>query len=163
MSTELESVCKSSTLMYIRNEIYKIKAKGKDKKWHQGYITKVVKREKEDLSDACCLVKDSNETVWVCEASTICRFTGLQDKLKDFIWEYDIVRCTKRGAAFNCCVVIWNPQKGRYDILNEDLVSFPMIIDDFNDDIKINENDYEIIGNVYDNSNLFCFLESKKK
>ena len=43
---------------------------------------------------------------------------------------------------------------GRYDIMTYDLVKYPMIIDTIYNDMGIEEGDYEVIGNVFDNPDM---------
>ncbi len=82
---------------------------------------------------------------------TVCQYTGLQDKNVQKIWENDIVRTSKYGkddgkghnfAGFDAFSVRWNDggfalfSKWRRFNLRSDL------------------NEYEIIGNIFDNPDL---------
>jgi len=82
------------------------------------------------------------------DPKTVCQFTGLHDKDEKRIWEKDIVKCDKRGAAFFHSCVVWNDTKGRYDVIAMDCL-FPITLDS-QDDISIHGRDYEVIGNLYE-------------
>jgi uncharacterized phage protein (TIGR01671 family) len=84
---------------------------------------------------------------------TVGQYTGLKDKNSQKIYEGDIVNCEKRGAAFYRSVVVYNSIMGRHDV-NAMGCMFPMTLDCYEDDISIDGNDYEVIGNIYENPEL---------
>jgi len=84
---------------------------------------------------------------------TICQYTGLKDKNGKKIFENDIVRCDKRGAAFYRGCVSWNDINARYDVIAMNC-PFPITLDEGNDSISIRGEDYEVIGNTYDRAEL---------
>lgn len=88
------------------------------------------------------------------DPSTICQCTGLKDKNGKLIWENDIIKSEKRGAAFNKCLVLWNECKARFDVRAMGC-NFPMTLDECVDDISIGGLDYEVISNISDNPELF--------
>lgn len=108
-----------------------------------------------DEADYDCFEDFSEENgIFEVDPATICQYTGLTDKNGKRIWENDIVNCIeKRGAAFFHCVVAWNRVKARFDVNTFDC-NFPMTLDPIPNDIAINGLDYEVIGNIFDNSEL---------
>lgn len=75
----------------------------------------------------------------------------------------DIVNCCgKRGAAFHNCEVVWNEIKARFDVVAMDC-HFPICIDDYDSRIFISGNDYEVIGNVFDNPELISDKHDNKR
>lgn len=78
----------------------------------------------------------------------LCRYIGSMDKNGKSIFENDIVRCDKRGAAFHHSRVVWNSSVARYDIVAMDC-AFPMMLEE-KDGISIYGLDYEVIGSFYD-------------
>lgn len=72
------------------------------------------------------------------DKDTICQYTGLTDKNGNKIWENDIV-----NGIFNwykgVYVIKWNDDEAGY--------SFPNIA-------SINKDEYEVIGNIFDNPEL---------
>lgn len=108
-----------------------------------------------NLADYDCFEDFSEENgIFEVEPSTICRCTGLKDKNGNLIWDNDIVNgSVKRGAAFYRCLVRWNECKARFDVRAMGC-NFPMTLDECTDDISICGLDYEVIGNIFDNSEL---------
>ena len=90
------------------------------------------------------------------DPSTICQCTGLKDKNGKLIWENDIVH---NGNYF---VVKWNLSCARFDFALNNSNNIPvgrwepMIIDWKNSDFKEYRNniDFEVIGNIFDNTEL---------
>lgn len=134
---------------------YLFKAKRiKDGQWVEGafYI--------EPYTDCCYIIQWNstglgfNEFIEV-DGETICQCTGLKDKNGNLIWENDIVNGSiKRGAAFYRCFVLWNECKARFDVRAMGC-NFPMTLDECTDDISMSGFDYEVVGNKFDNPELW--------
>lgn len=101
----------------------------------------------------------SRNLVYEIDLTTICRYTGLDDKNGKQIWERDIVDGhIKRGAAFITCLVLWNESKARFDVRAKGC-NFPMTLDEVAGDISVGGLDYEVVGNQFDNPDLLELLE----
>ena len=72
------------------------------------------------------------------EESTICQYTGLTDKNGNKIWENDVV-IGDFGYVKGRYIIRWFANKAKFD--------FPT-------DATIIENEYEVIGNIFDNPEL---------
>lgn len=72
------------------------------------------------------------------DENTLCQYTGLTDKNGNKIWENDIVRGNINGYK-GVFVINWNDIECRF--------SFPTIA-------RVKGNDYEVIGNIFDNHEL---------
>lgn len=90
---------------------------------------------------------------WNCivDPETVCQYTGLQDKNRQRIWENDIVRTSRYGkddgnghnfTGFDSFSVRWDD--GGFALYNK--------WRRFN--LRSNLNEYEIIGNIFDNPDL---------
>ena len=127
--------------------------------WVEGYLVKCRTSEEEGyaIKDTVYHVNDGiiNLIPCVVEESTICQYTGLTDKNGNKIWENDVCTCKKRGCAFFGCVVKWNRVKARFDV-NAMGCNFSMTLEECLDGVSINGLDYEVIGNIFDNPELYC-------
>lgn len=137
--------------------------KAKDEKtgkWVMGFYSCITDNfTPANVHTITCFQKlDNGEIIWTesykINPKTLCRNTGARDKNGNYIWEYDICNCPKRGAAFTYCVVVYNPMKARFEVRTTGTsfpCSFPMMLDECDDDISINGLDYEVVGNYIDN------------
>ena len=138
--------------------------------WVEGYL---IADETDDTRYFIGYVMRTNEDstphdldVVQVDPSTICRCAGLKDKNGALIWEHDILH---NGNYF---VVKWNAPCARFDIVLNDSHNIPMgkwepmICDWKTNDFKDYRKavDYEIIGNIFDNPELFPeLLESEEE
>jgi len=115
-----------------------------DGQWVYGY-----------LANAGCIYSPALDGEVLIDPETVCQYTGLTDKTGRKIFEGDIVNCIeKRGAAFRQCKVVWNDELARFDVTAMEC-AFPLCLDTCISDIPINGSDYEVIGNIFDNPELF--------
>lgn len=73
------------------------------------------------------------------------QFTGLTDKNNKKIFKSDIVSCKTTAYFFRKCKVVYRNSLARYCILDANGLTFPME----------KSFEYEIIGNIFDNPELF--------
>ena len=137
----------------MREILFKAKGQTSDK-WNEGLLTR--------LDKDVCHIKDNKHNEWICDSSTICQYTGLTDKVGRKIFEGDILKGFQypflSGAEFNYFTeVCWleNVKSlGLYTIKNPK--SDVRGISEGNTEIfeDFNSNDWEVIGNIYDNPEL---------
>lgn len=131
--------------------------------WIYGYLV----QQKNNLGGihTCIFQNFVEENRWEMkrvDSNTVCQYTGLHDKNNKRIFEGDIVNCSeKRGNWFSYCKVLWNDKKARFDISRMDskdaYCSYPLCVDDFVNDMYINGEDHEILGNIFDNPELLNY------
>lgn len=130
------------------------KAKGQTSKiWYYGMLT--------FYSKYTCYIKDDRYNEMICDASTLCRCTGLKDKNDKLIWEGDIIlyqrdnddcpfpnKDTRKRLGkvfysdFRATFAIGMGKNGSKS-LNDDLWKYVQ-----------NGNRVEVIGNIFDNPEL---------
>ncbi len=113
--------------------------------WVQGYYavicskTVIIKnqRKEHDLNDDNWIASE-NEIVAV-DAATACRCTGLRDKNNTLVWEHDIIFLAKLEDFF---FVRWDDRTASFYLQGTfRVVSFQ----------KYQEEEIEVIGNIFDN------------
>ena len=123
----------------------RFKAKRIDnREWVEGYVVKYgfTNREKFYIVPQYASDLYGFEVV----PSTICQFTGLNDKNGQKIWENDIVNCFEAEC---CGKISWNESEAGFyfDVLLEDGTYEEEHIYDYADCM-------EVIGNIFDNPEL---------
>lgn len=91
------------------------KAKRKDnKEWVEGYYVKYgyTGREKHYIVPEYA----SDLYAFEIDESTLCRFTGLQDKNKVNLWEHDIVVINGEDSYFH---IVWEDDRAAYELESE--------------------------------------------
>lgn len=122
------------------------KAKRKDNgEWVEGLLWKK-KYDSNKIFISCFPDKDDNEEVFVVDPDTICQYTGLTDKNGRKIWENDIVKWIDKLYKVSfydsmCSFVLVTPT-GHWNHM------------EMNYGQKLENFDYEVIGNVFDNPEL---------
>ena len=110
--------------------------------WVVGYYQK---RFDLDGSEQHLIFWSKSYTVWEyaeIDPDTICQYTGLTDKSGNRIWENDIVELPDENVYFKC---EWEKDTARF-VLNGD--RFTVDFDDYR------EYEVEVIGNIFDNTDL---------
>ena len=138
----------------MREILFKAKVKNwrelpKEKWWVEGYFFPG-RTVENGIGNMYAFIRDlQGENHWV-DPETVCQYTELIDKNRKKIFEWDIVRCVNRGAAFWRGIVIWNDKEARFDIKVGNC-SFPLCLDDTYGQC-IFGTDYEVIGSIFDES-----------
>lgn len=135
------------------------KAKGQTTgKWFEGLLTR--------FDQDVCHIKDKYHEEWICDASTLCQYTGLIDKNGRKIWENDILRYSydypgspwlkQKGLSdddIKYCIgaVFWQDWRGTWAVCGKGKSRMT------NQDVYVcnrNPNRTEVIGNIFDNPEL---------
>lgn len=108
---------------------YLFKAKDCNSIWRAGLLIA--------LQEDRCAIEEKDGSKWACDSETLCQCTGLKDKNGKLIWENDFLKYELGGV--------------RIDSVK---ISSPI----FSQTMRLNLQNYEIIGNIFDNPEL---LESE--
>lgn len=140
------------------------KAKRADNgEWMEGFLTRSISGFPAILPDDCINSVEINE-------NTVCQYTGLTDKNGNKIWENDILRYSyeypgspwlKKGEDIKYSVgaVFWHKWRGAWAvcghgtsrIINQDVFTYCRI-----------PNRTEVIGNIFDNTELLGEVEDER-
>ena len=87
------------------------------------------------------------------DPKTLCQYTELKDNNGKRIWENDIVKCNKRKDGFEFYKVLWRKYYADFGVEPLEFgIQYPIGLGENEQDIK--GCNYEVIGNVFDNSEL---------
>lgn len=78
------------------------------------------------------------------DPETLCRYTGLEDRYKQKLWEHDIVTIAGEDGYFHLC---WEEDRAAY-VLENDLENFVVTFDNYW------AHEMERHGNIFDNPEL---------
>ena len=130
----------------MRDILFKAKTV-KTGKWVEGLLWRK-KYKSKTLYISCFPDQDDHEEVYCVNPGTVCQYTGLTDKNGQKIWENDIIQLEDR-----ICHIYWLDKNAQFDCKfikhNKDIV-----ITNFKGVEPREYEDYEIIGNVFDNPEL---------